>query len=89
MQEITCPAGQWTVLTKSNAAGMPANYMVSLSGDTIAGEYRIFRGFLPFGIGQSMSQKGELKAKMEFNRGWFDASFRVEICPKDDLIAKL
>lgn len=86
MKQLTCPAGQWTILTKSNAAGMPAHYPVTLKGEPVSGRYRVFRGFLPFGIAIREAESGELKPRMEFSRGWFDASFRVELCPEADLI---
>lgn len=89
MKEIQCKQGEWTVLTRSNAARMPAHYNVSLSGENPSGEYRVYRGFLPFGLGISLSERGDLKLKMEFSRNWSDASFRVEINPNQDLVAQI
>ncbi len=86
---IDCPAGKWTTLTRSMAAGMPASYPVRLEGEEVAGTYRVYRSYLPFGIGFGEPETGELGRHMEFARGWFDASFKVEIKPESDITAKI
>lgn len=89
MKSIDCPAGEWTTLTRSIAAGMPAFYQVQLEGEEVAGTFRVYRSFLPFGLGFGQPETGELNPHMEFHRGWFDASFKVEINPNSALRAKI
>lgn len=89
MKEIACPAGDWTVLQKSMAAGMPASWTVALEGEEPSGAYRVYRSFLPFGIGFGEPETGQLQPTMSFQRGWFDASFKLEIQPDSDLQARI
>lgn len=87
----SCPRGVWTTLLLSHAAGMPAYWTVRFEapGGAVGGLVRESRSALPFGIAMSTPAERPLVAQMEFARGWFDASHRVDVMPAADVVATI
>lgn len=89
MRKVKCPGGTWTVLMNCIASGMPADWRVTFSGGEVKGLYRESRGFLPLGIAMGPPVEGPLEPTKRYYRGWFDASYRLEVCPETDLEAEI
>lgn len=89
-KQLHCPAGVKTTILQSLAAGMPAGWSVRFenpAGGPVTGLVLESRSYLPFAIAMGNPSEIGLTPRMEFNRGWFDASHRVAIVPSHDLIA--
>jgi hypothetical protein len=89
-KELHCPAGVRTTILQSLAAGMPASWSVRFAnpaGGPVSGVVLESRSYLPFAIAMSAPSELGLAPQMGFNRGWFDASHRVDVVPSHDLVA--
>lgn len=86
---IKCPSGKWTRLVDNLASGMPATWTIDFSAPSgeVSGKARQFRSFLPLGIGLSLAGEDSLRPRMEFQRYWSNASYRLEVCPDQDVVA--
>lgn len=71
----------------TSASGMPRTYKFRFEGEIIAGEFRVLRSMLPFGLGFGEPEAGSLRERMSFDQGWFDVSYKLEIRPESDLTA--
>ena len=84
---IDCPAGEWTVLAETMASGNPRTHTFEFNGDNVEGEYKVSKGFAPFCLSLSVSDSGELRPRMNFEQGWFDVSYRIEVKPVASITA--
>lgn len=87
-RSINCPADRWTVLEQTMGSGMARSYQYEFEGERVDGEFRLSTSVLPFCLGLSETKSGELESRMTFEQGWFDVSYRLEVKPTQDLMAK-
>ena len=69
------------------ASGNPRTHTFEFNGDNVEGEYKVSKGFAPFCLSLSVSDSGELRPRMNFEQGWFDVSYRIEVKPVASITA--
>lgn len=86
---IHCPAEQWTTLFNHAFVQFPQSWRVAFraaDGAPVTGEVRVTRTSWIF---PNPPELLPLAATMQFERGWWNTFYRVEIKPSRDLTAAI
>ncbi|MBI4852684.1 MAG: hypothetical protein HY819_12890 [Acidobacteria bacterium] len=88
-KKIFCPKNTWTTLISNFAAGMPASWTITFkteNNEELCGEFEEKRYVLVF---PQTSVRGQLQARMVFERYWINAIYSVKVYPKVDVTAEI